>query len=70
VATKAQIVKSKRKPKFSVRSVRRCFRCGKEGLHERFRFVPNLFSRTGQPRIASGSQKIKLVKGFVQNPKP
>jgi len=29
MATKAQILKSKRKPKFSTRVVRRCFRCGR-----------------------------------------
>jgi len=30
MATKAQIAKSKRKPKFSTRIVRRCFRCGRK----------------------------------------
>ncbi|MDD5589832.1 MAG: type Z 30S ribosomal protein S14 [Candidatus Portnoybacteria bacterium] len=30
MATKAQIAKSKRKPKFSSRIVRRCFRCGRK----------------------------------------
>lgn len=29
MATKAQIAKSKRKPKFSTRVVRRCWRCGR-----------------------------------------
>ncbi|NTU98607.1 type Z 30S ribosomal protein S14 [Candidatus Falkowbacteria bacterium] len=29
MATKAQIAKSKRKPKFSTRLVRRCWRCGR-----------------------------------------
>lgn len=29
MATKAQIAKSKRKPKFSSRIVRRCWRCGR-----------------------------------------
>ena len=29
MATKAQIEKSKKKPKFSSRIVRRCFRCGR-----------------------------------------
>ncbi|OGZ34340.1 MAG: 30S ribosomal protein S14, partial [Candidatus Portnoybacteria bacterium RBG_13_41_18] len=30
MATKAQIAKSKRKPKFSSRITRRCFRCGRK----------------------------------------
>lgn len=30
MATEAQIVKSKRKPKFSTRVVRRCWRCGRQ----------------------------------------
>jgi len=30
MATKAQIAKSKKKPKFSTRIVRRCFRCGRK----------------------------------------
>ncbi|MEK7105702.1 MAG: type Z 30S ribosomal protein S14 [Patescibacteria group bacterium] len=29
MATESQIVKSKRKPKFSTRIVRRCWRCGR-----------------------------------------
>jgi len=30
MATEAQIAKSKRKPKYSSRSVRRCWRCGRK----------------------------------------
>jgi small subunit ribosomal protein S14 len=30
MATKAQIVKSNRKPKFSTRVVRRCWKCGRQ----------------------------------------
>ncbi|MEK7473158.1 MAG: type Z 30S ribosomal protein S14 [Patescibacteria group bacterium] len=30
MATQAQIAKSKRKPKFSTREVRRCWRCGRK----------------------------------------
>lgn len=30
MAKKSQIAKSKRKPKFSTRSVRRCWRCGRK----------------------------------------
>jgi len=30
MATKAQIAKSKRKPKYPSRIVRRCFRCGRQ----------------------------------------
>jgi len=30
MATKAQIAKSSRKPKFSTRTVRRCWKCGRE----------------------------------------
>ncbi|WKZ26395.1 MAG: type Z 30S ribosomal protein S14 [Candidatus Paceibacterota bacterium] len=29
MATKAQIAKSKKKPKFQTRTVRRCFKCGR-----------------------------------------
>lgn len=29
MATKAQVEKSKKKPKYSTRKVRRCFRCGR-----------------------------------------
>ena len=37
MATKAQIAKSNRKPKFSTRSVRRCWKCGrKHGFLRRF----------------------------------
>ncbi|MBH41321.1 MAG: type Z 30S ribosomal protein S14 [Candidatus Magasanikbacteria bacterium] len=37
MATKAQIAKSNRKPKFSTRLVRRCFACGrKRGFLRRF----------------------------------
>ena len=35
MATVAQINKSKRKPKFSVRVVRRCFRCGRKRAYMR-----------------------------------
>jgi len=30
MATEAQIAKSKKKPKFSTRKVRRCWRCGRQ----------------------------------------
>ncbi len=37
MATKAQIAKSKKKPKFKSRVVRRCFRCGrKKGYMRKF----------------------------------
>lgn len=37
MATKAQIAKSKKKPKFKSRIVRRCFRCGrKRGFLRKF----------------------------------
>jgi small subunit ribosomal protein S14 len=35
MATKAQIEKSKKKPKFSSRIVRRCFRCGRKRAYMR-----------------------------------
>jgi small subunit ribosomal protein S14 len=35
MATKAQIAKSLRKPKFKSRIVRRCFRCGRKRGHMR-----------------------------------
>ncbi|MBZ9573027.1 30S ribosomal protein S14, partial [Patescibacteria group bacterium] len=37
MTTKAQIAKSKKKPKFKSRIVRRCFRCGrKKGFMRKF----------------------------------
>ena len=35
MATKAQIAKSKKKPKYSSRVVRRCFRCGRKRAYMR-----------------------------------
>jgi len=35
MATKAQIAKSKRKPKFKSRVVKRCFRCGRKRAYMR-----------------------------------
>ncbi|MCH7605049.1 type Z 30S ribosomal protein S14 [Patescibacteria group bacterium] len=36
MASKAQISKSKKKPKFSSRVVRRCFRCGRKRGYMRY----------------------------------
>jgi small subunit ribosomal protein S14 len=35
MATKAQTIKSQKKPKFSTRIVRRCFRCGRKRAYIR-----------------------------------
>lgn len=35
MATEAKIAKAKMKPKFSTRSVRRCWRCGRKGGYMR-----------------------------------
>ncbi|PWB38417.1 MAG: type Z 30S ribosomal protein S14 [Parcubacteria group bacterium] len=35
MAIKSQIAKSKRKPKFSTRKVRRCWRCGRQRAYMR-----------------------------------
>lgn len=35
MATKAQIAKSNKKPKYSTRQVRRCWRCGKQRSYMR-----------------------------------
>ncbi len=35
MAKKSQIVKSKKKPKFSARIIRRCFRCGRRRAYMR-----------------------------------
>ncbi len=35
MATQAQIAKSKRKPKFSTRLVRRCWKCGRKNAYMR-----------------------------------
>ncbi len=35
MAKKSQIIKSKKKPKFSTRIIRRCFRCGRRRAYMR-----------------------------------
>lgn len=35
MAKKSQVVKSKKKPKFSTRIIRRCFRCGRRRAYMR-----------------------------------
>ncbi len=35
MAKKSQIIKSKKKPKFSTRTIRRCFRCGRRRAYMR-----------------------------------
>lgn len=35
MATKAQVIKSKRKPKYSTRKVNRCWRCGRNRSYMR-----------------------------------
>lgn len=58
MATKAQIAKSKRKPKYSTRVVRRCFRCGrKRGFLRKFRLCRICFRELANQGLLPGVRK-------------
>ncbi|RLC34746.1 MAG: type Z 30S ribosomal protein S14 [Candidatus Nealsonbacteria bacterium] len=58
MATKAQIAKSKRKPKFKSRIVRRCFRCGrKRGYMRRFGLCRICFREMANKGLIPGVKK-------------
>ncbi|MBZ1348259.1 MAG: type Z 30S ribosomal protein S14 [Candidatus Nealsonbacteria bacterium] len=58
MATKAQIEKSKKKPKFSSRIVRRCFRCGrKRGYMRRFGLCRICFREMANQGLIPGIKK-------------
>ena len=58
MATKAQIVKSKRKPKFSSRIVNRCFRCGrKRGYMRKFGLCRICFREMANQGLIPGVKK-------------
>lgn len=58
MATEAQIVKSKRKPKFKSRIVRRCFRCGrKRGYMRTFNLCRICFRELANQGLIPGIKK-------------
>ena len=58
MATKAQIAKSKKKPKFKSRVVRRCFRCGrKRGYMRKFGLCRICFRELANQGLIPGVKK-------------
>ncbi len=58
MATWAQIAKSKRKPKFSTRLVRRCSQCGRvHGFLRRFRLCRICFRELAKSGMIPGVRK-------------
>jgi small subunit ribosomal protein S14 len=58
MAKKSQIAKSKRKPKFSTRIVRRCFRCGrKRGYIRKFKLCRICFREMANQGLIPGIRK-------------
>ena len=58
MATKAQIEKSKKKPKYSTRLVRRCFRCGrKRGYMRKFGLCRICFRELANQGLIPGVTK-------------
>ncbi|OGZ23752.1 MAG: 30S ribosomal protein S14 [Candidatus Nealsonbacteria bacterium RIFCSPLOWO2_01_FULL_41_9] len=58
MATKGQIAKSKRKPKFKSRVVRRCFRCGrKRGFMRQFGLCRICFREMANEGLIPGVKK-------------
>ncbi|MFH1401695.1 MAG: type Z 30S ribosomal protein S14 [Parcubacteria group bacterium] len=58
MAKKSQIAKSKRKPKFSSRLVRRCFKCGrKRGYMRKFRLCRICFREMANQGLIPGVKK-------------
>jgi len=58
MATKAQIAKSKKKPKFKSRVVRRCFRCGrKRGYLRKFGLCRICFRELANQGLIPGVKK-------------
>jgi small subunit ribosomal protein S14 len=58
MATKAQIAKSKKKPKYKSRIVKRCFRCGrKKGYMRRFGLCRICFRELANQGLIPGIKK-------------
>ncbi len=58
MATKGQIAKSNRKPKFSTREVRRCWKCGrKRGYMRKFRLCRICFRELANQGLIPGIRK-------------
>ena len=58
MTTEAQIAKSKKKPKFSSRIVRRCFRCGrKRGFMRKFGLCRICFRELANQGLIPGVKK-------------
>jgi len=65
MATTAKIVKSKKKPKFSTRIVRRCFRCGRaRGYMRRFGLCRICFREMANRGLIPG---VKIVGAATLN---
>jgi len=58
MTTKAQVIKSKKKPKFKSRTVRRCFRCGrKRGYMRKFGLCRICFREMANEGLIPGVKK-------------
>jgi len=58
MATKAKIAKSKKKPKYSTRKVRRCFRCGRtRGYMRKFGLCRICFRELANKGLIPGVKK-------------
>jgi len=58
MATKGQIAKSNKKPKFSTRSVNRCWKCGrKRGYMRKFRLCRICFRELANQGLIPGIRK-------------
>lgn len=58
MAVKAQIAKSKKKPKFKTRIVRRCFKCGKaRGYMRKFGLCQTCFREMANKGLIPGVKK-------------
>lgn len=58
MATKAQVVKSQKKPKYKTRIVRRCFRCGrKRGFMRKFGLCRICFRELALQGLIPGVRK-------------
>jgi len=56
--TKAQVIKSKKKPKYKTRIVRRCFRCGrKKGFMRKFGLCRICFRELANQGLIPGVKK-------------
>jgi len=58
MTTKAQVIKSKKKPKFKSRTIRRCFRCGRRrGYMRKFGLCRICFREMANEGLIPGVKK-------------